>query len=211
MQGTQDANAAAPQILRGYSAYVKGEKVNGSMNSLGAQIITPGTANKTIAANQYLSGVQTIAGDPNLVAANIAKGKSIFGVAGNLQSQQILTGNVTTKYIAITSATQLKKELFATINNVPSKPNYIALQCLSNDDNAGIEVGNSQFHSQLILMADKYLNLKSGAYKHNYNSATKTLPSLYFTYDNNTVTIYGEVSINQNFISQRTNWSYLIV
>lgn len=85
MQGTQDANAAAPQILKGYSAYVKGAKVNGSINSLGAQTITPGTANKTIAANQYLSGVQTIAGDANLVAANIAKGKSIFGVAGNLE------------------------------------------------------------------------------------------------------------------------------
>ena len=118
MQGTQDANAAAQQILNGYSAYAKGAKVDGSMANRGAvsqslgingsytipagyhngngkvtqsiatqgaQTITPGTAAKTIAANQYLSGVQTIAGDANLVAANIAKGKSIFGVNGNFE------------------------------------------------------------------------------------------------------------------------------
>ena len=83
--GSADANAAAAQILSGYSAYVKGAKVNGSMPSLGAQTITPGTAAKTIAAGRYLSGLQTIAGDANLVAANIKKGVSIFGVAGNYE------------------------------------------------------------------------------------------------------------------------------
>jgi len=64
--GSSDATAGAAQILSGYSAYVKGVKVNGSIKSLGAQTITPGTANKTIAAGQYLSGRQTIAGDTNL-------------------------------------------------------------------------------------------------------------------------------------------------
>ena len=47
-----------------------------------AQTITPGTTNKTIAANTYLGGVQTIKGDANLVASNIVSGKSIFGVVG---------------------------------------------------------------------------------------------------------------------------------
>lgn len=51
-----------------------------------AQTITPGTANKTIAAGKYLTGDQTIKGDPNLVAANIKKGVSIFGVAGTLEA-----------------------------------------------------------------------------------------------------------------------------
>lgn len=47
-----------------------------------AQTITPGTENKTIASGRYLTGTQTIKGDPNLVAENIVSGKTIFGVAG---------------------------------------------------------------------------------------------------------------------------------
>lgn len=47
-----------------------------------AQTITPGTTNKTIAANTYLGGIQTIKGDANLVPSNIVSGKSIFGVVG---------------------------------------------------------------------------------------------------------------------------------
>ena len=47
-----------------------------------AQTITPGTSNKTIASGRYLTGTQTIKGDSNLVAGNIKKGVSIFGVTG---------------------------------------------------------------------------------------------------------------------------------
>ena len=82
MQGTQDANAGAGQILNGYTAYVKGSKVSGTIPSQGAQTITPGTSAKYVEAGRYLSGRQTIAGDANLIASNIVKGKSIFGVAG---------------------------------------------------------------------------------------------------------------------------------
>ncbi len=47
-----------------------------------AATYTPGTADQTISAGQYLSGAQTIRGDANLLAANIKSGVSIFGVAG---------------------------------------------------------------------------------------------------------------------------------
>lgn len=47
-----------------------------------AQTITPGTSNKTIASGRYLTGTQTIKGDANLKAANIAQGVSIFGITG---------------------------------------------------------------------------------------------------------------------------------
>lgn len=51
-----------------------------------AQTITPGTSDKTIASGRYLTGTQTIKGDANLVAENIAEGVSIFGVLGTLAS-----------------------------------------------------------------------------------------------------------------------------
>jgi hypothetical protein len=47
-----------------------------------AATITPTTSNQTIAAGTYLTGTQTISGDANLTAENIADGVSIFGVTG---------------------------------------------------------------------------------------------------------------------------------
>lgn len=47
-----------------------------------AKTYTPSTSNQTIAAGTYLTGKATIAGDADLVAANIIKGKNIFNVAG---------------------------------------------------------------------------------------------------------------------------------
>lgn len=47
-----------------------------------ATTYTPTTSNQTIAAGTYCSGVQTIKGDANLKAENIAEGVSIFGVTG---------------------------------------------------------------------------------------------------------------------------------
>ncbi len=76
-------NVASNQMLKGYTALVKGSVVTGSIPSKGATTYTPGTTNQTIASGNYLSGTQTIKGDANLVAGNIKKGVSIFGVAGS--------------------------------------------------------------------------------------------------------------------------------
>ena len=53
------------------------------LTTKGAATYTPGTANQTIAANRWLTGVQTIAGDSDLKAANIKKGVQIFNVTGS--------------------------------------------------------------------------------------------------------------------------------
>lgn len=79
---TSDATATAAQMLAGAKAYVNGVLVTGTIPSKGAQTYTPGTTNQTIAAGQYLSGIQTIAGDADLIAANIAANKNIFNVVG---------------------------------------------------------------------------------------------------------------------------------
>lgn len=64
--------------------------VDQALATKAAATYTPGTANQTIAANQWLSGAQTIKGDGNLAAGNIIKGKSIFGVAGSAFRSEIL-------------------------------------------------------------------------------------------------------------------------
>lgn len=73
-------------------------KVTQSIATKNAQTYTPGTADQTIAAGQYLSGAQTIKGDTNLIAANILSGKSIFGVAGSvIAGKRYATGTVANK------------------------------------------------------------------------------------------------------------------
>lgn len=53
-----------------------------ALSALSTTNYTPSTATQIIAAGQYLTGVQTIAGDTNLIASNIMAGVSIFGVVG---------------------------------------------------------------------------------------------------------------------------------
>ena len=55
------------------------------LTTKGAATITPGTSGQTIASGTYLTGAQTVKGDANLIAGNIKKGVSIFGVAGSFE------------------------------------------------------------------------------------------------------------------------------
>lgn len=56
--------------------------VNAISPTKSAQTYTPTTTNQTIQSGRWLTGAQTILGDANLVAGNIANGVTIFGVTG---------------------------------------------------------------------------------------------------------------------------------
>lgn len=70
-----------------------------------AATYTPGTADQTISAGQYLSGAQTIRGDANLLAANIKSGVSIFGVTGSYAGSGSGSGGLTMASGTTTSGT----------------------------------------------------------------------------------------------------------
>ncbi len=59
-------------------------KVNQALSTKGAATITPSTVDQAIAANQYLTGIQTIKGDADLIGGNILDGKDIFGIVGTV-------------------------------------------------------------------------------------------------------------------------------
>ena len=77
-----------PAVTPGYVSSVQGASVlvsgvgTNQLPAQPAQTITPATSDQTIAAGKYLTGAQTVKGDANLVAANIADGVTIFGVTG---------------------------------------------------------------------------------------------------------------------------------
>lgn len=87
--GTMPNNGALSKVLPingSYTipaGYTSGGSVTQNLTTKAAATIVPTTSDQTIAANQYLTGIQTIKGDPNLISPYIVAGKSIFNVAGS--------------------------------------------------------------------------------------------------------------------------------
>lgn len=88
---THDATIKAEDMLEGKNGYAQGEKVTGTIKSKDTQTYTPGTVDQTIAQGLYLSGTQTIKGDPNLLAENIKANVDIFGTHGTFTEDATAT------------------------------------------------------------------------------------------------------------------------
>ena len=104
-------------------------QVTQSIPAKGAQTYTPGTTNQVIAAGQYLSGVQTIAGSENLIAANIRDGINVFGVVGTLQEgTQFITYNSP----AMTIGNNVAQDTVFWTFSIPSRPKYLSFERVYN-------------------------------------------------------------------------------
>lgn len=111
---TSDATATASDILDGKTAYVDGEKITGNILSLTTTEYTPSVVDQTISAGQYLSGVQIIKGDTNLIADNIKKDVTIFGVTGTYEGG----GGVSTNEILNCSSMTSSAEVYNAYNRI---------------------------------------------------------------------------------------------
>lgn len=85
------SQSITPTVSAGYVANgtagtvtVSGSNTS-QLTAKAAATYTPTTSAQTIAAGQFLTGAQTIAGDANLLAENIKKDVSIFSVVGTYE------------------------------------------------------------------------------------------------------------------------------
>ena len=105
------SKSVTPTVSAGYvSAGTAGTvSVSGSntkqLTAKAAETYTPTTADQTIASGQYLTGAQTIKGDANLLAENIKKDVSIFGVTGTFEGSGGGGGDYETANITLVNRT----------------------------------------------------------------------------------------------------------
>ena len=88
---TNDATAVASDILTTKTAYVKGNKITGTMANQGAKTFTPSASQQTSGAGYY-SSVKCNAVS-NLSAENIKKGVSVGGVTGTYTNDATATAS----------------------------------------------------------------------------------------------------------------------
>lgn len=140
--GTMVNNGAVNQSLPINGTYIipKGYhngsgKVTQSLTTKAAQTYTPGTANQTIAAGQYLSDIQTILGDPDLIPANILNTANIFGVQGAaIAGKRFASGSVfcgLTQYVFYSRAGGGNSWYGLTVSGLTFKPSIIV--CMFRD------------------------------------------------------------------------------
>lgn len=115
---TSDATATENDILLGKTAYARGFKIEGTIPILEESSYTPTSEDQTIEPGKYLNGVQTIKGDPNLVAENIKKGTEIFNILGTFTDDISGNGNL------IAYATGVMWASGNVLNKVCSAGNY---------------------------------------------------------------------------------------
>lgn len=87
-QSTPEISLSSSGLITASSAQGSGYVIGGTksatkqLSAKSAETFVPTTNNQTIPAGTYLSGTQTITGDPNLKAENIADGVTIFNIEG---------------------------------------------------------------------------------------------------------------------------------
>lgn len=109
---TASATQSAGYVSSGTKSKTK------QLTTKAATTITPTTTDQTISAGTYLTGKQTIKGDANLKAENIAEGVSIFGVRGSYTGDGVKFASGTSGTISRNTSDKYTPRYTININNI---------------------------------------------------------------------------------------------
>ena len=147
--------ATAEKILSGYSAWVDGSEVKGSISSKAATTYYTSSSDQTISSGQYLSGTQTIKAvtTSNLTAANIKSGVTVsVGDSSNAGRIKSVTGtladasSVTVSISIPRNESSTSNTITATASNGATKTQGISirLEVISNTNIVGVYAGSTK-------------------------------------------------------------------
>ena len=170
-------------------------KITQSIVTKGAQTYTPKTTNQTIVAGQYLSGAQTILGEPNLVPANIVKGKTIFGVTGSFVMPE------SPVYYMQSGVATSSLGAYRQVSNIPFKqPVYSSNGYTYLPHNSGSPVFVA-FSNSIDVSLYKYLNF------HNYDSWVYSTNAYFGLISANALANAVVDNLKNRVINSSTGWS----
>lgn len=189
---TSDATATASDILNGKTAYVDGAKLTGNIPSLAETEYTPSVVDQTISAGQYLSGVQIIKGDTNLIASNIRKGVTLFNVLGTYEGGG---GGISTIDIldctSMTSSTEVYNAYtdivmvsndgaYATFSNLSDYVDYQTIAAIYQQELAGINIRAGVSNTGFYFTVPVAIQSSHALFKLIYYVSTWINPSIQF-------------------------------
>ena len=180
------SSSITPTVTAGYIATGTAGTVSTSgtktlqLTSKAAATYTPTTSNQTIASGTYLTGTQTISGDANLVAGNIKKNVSIFGVTGSYEG-----GGGSQTIISEAHATLSTVSNSISFTNLSGEPTSFAVTAQDN-----LATGASPWKTAMVVYDGTNI---FGQTIRNTSNAQVTYDNTAFSYSysNGTLTITG--------------------
>lgn len=191
-EGGEYGSAGADQVLAPYTIGTDNGIVTGTIPDRGAGgTVTPNTADQTKAAGRYTSAI-TIKGEPNLIAGNLPKDKTFFGVTGLLErmtaaEKQAIANAITGKGVAASvndtntvlaqkiGQIDVKKYATGTFVSANSGAQFLTPEGRSTSSNWAVCSINFGFVPKFVIIMTSSYSINRGPLQGVYNEELKHL------------------------------------